>query len=100
MRIYVAGPVTGRENRNIEAFEAARQRLCLEHKGATVLIPHWFVSETANWQRAMRASIETLVKCDCIALIPGWRGSKGARMEAGIARQLGMTILEIKEDKK
>lgn len=99
MRIYVAGPVTGKPNRNLEAFEAARVHLCDTHQGATVLLPHWFVNETANWHRAMRASIETLVKCDAIALIPGWRKSKGACIEASLARNLGMTIIEIKDER-
>ncbi len=94
-RIYVSGPVTGIADGNLPAFERARHDVYEQRPGATVLLPHWFVPAGADWQHAMRSCIETLVKCDAVALLPGWRDSHGARTEAGIAQMLGMALFEV-----
>jgi hypothetical protein len=46
----------------------------------------------AQWIDCMRADIPRLVTCDAIYLLPGWRLSRGARIEAHIARELGMAM--------
>ncbi|MEG0303926.1 DUF4406 domain-containing protein [Gordonibacter sp.] len=88
MRLYIAGPVSGIERLNRPAFERAATRL--EDAGYSVAVPHWFVPATADWQTAMRISIETLAKCDGVALLPGWRTSRGAKIEQRLAVDLGM----------
>ena len=88
MRLYIAGPVTGLPRLNRPAFEIAAKRL--EEVGYSVVVPHWFVPATADWQEAMRISVETLVKCDGVALLPGWRESRGAKIEQRLAMGLGM----------
>lgn len=88
MRIYVIGPVSGVEELNAPAFEGARARLA--EAGYVPLVPHDFVSADADWQRAMRISLETIAKADGIALLDGWRDSRGARIEERIARELGI----------
>lgn len=50
-----------------------------------------------DWQAAMRLSIETLAKCDAVALLPRWQASKGARIEQQLAVDLGMEVLEVWE---
>ena len=95
MRIYVAGPVTGKPELNRTKFENAA--CWLTEAGHTPLVPHWFVPEDATWEQAMRRSIETLVKCDGVALLGGWRGSKGARIERSLALDLGMDVREMLE---
>lgn len=93
MRIYVIGPVTGIDDLNVPAFENAR--IMLRESGFAPLIPHDFVSEDADWQQAMRRSIETLVKADGLAYLDGWQKSKGARIEMRIARSIGMEIAAV-----
>ncbi|MEG1906837.1 MAG: DUF4406 domain-containing protein [Gordonibacter sp.] len=88
MRLYIAGPVTGIDRLNRPAFERAATRL--ENAGYSVAVPHWFVPADADWLMAMRVSIETLAKCDGVALLPGWKGSKGAKIEQRLAVDLGM----------
>ncbi len=90
MRLYVSGPVTGMELLNRPAFERAGRRL--EAAGYDVLLPHWFVPSGADWERAMRACVETLVKCDGVALLPGWGASRGAKLERRLALALGMEV--------
>lgn len=93
MRIYVIGPVTGMENDNRPAFEEAAERL--REAGYTALIPHWFVKAGTPWAPAMRRSIETLVKCDGVAALEGFGSSKGARVEADLATELGMPVKSV-----
>lgn len=88
MRIYVCGPVSDVPRLNRPAFERAAYKL--EAAGHTPIVPHWFVPPDAEWQAAMRRSIETLVKCDAVALLDGWQESKGARIECRLAKELGM----------
>ena len=90
MRIYVIGPVTGREDRNRPAFEQAARTL--ERSGYDVCVPHWFIPDSAEWGIAMRRSIEMLVKCDGVACLPDFGKSKGARIEADLACALGMPV--------
>lgn len=88
MRLYIAGPVTGKSHYNLPEFEAAAR--ALEFVGLSVVIPHWFVPDGADWNTSMRRCIETLVKCDGVALLDGWEGSKGATLERDIACALDM----------
>ncbi|MBQ9000233.1 MAG: DUF4406 domain-containing protein [Eggerthellaceae bacterium] len=93
MRIYVIGPVSGFDDLNLPAFDAARKALALADFQA--MIPHDFIPSDATWQQAMRRSLETLVKADGIACLPGWSDSNGARLEVEIAQSLGMPTLEV-----
>lgn len=43
----------------------------------------------------MKANVAALIECDLICLVPGWTASRGAKLEAHIAEQLGITRLEI-----
>lgn len=95
MRLYVIGPVSGREGDNREAFEEARREL--EAAGFKATIPHDKIEAGTGWQDAMRASIKELLatyrgkpRYGGVAELPGVFGSKGARCERGICEQLGI----------
>ena len=93
MRIYVIGPVSGFDDLNLPAFEEARRKL--REAGYIPLIPHDFISADADWQKAMRISLETLAKSDGIGYLEGWQNSHGARIEWKIARALGIEIAAV-----
>ena len=42
----------------------------------------------------MKANIKALCDCCTVALLPGWEGSKGANIEARLALNLGMRVVE------
>ena len=90
MRLYVIGPVTGIEDDNRPAFEEAAEALA--DAGYDPLIPHWFVPEGAPWDKAMRRSIETMLKCDGVAALEGFGASRGARIEADLAASLDIPV--------
>ena len=93
MRIYVIGPVTGKEDDNRPKFEEAAQRLY--EAGYTALIPHWFIRPGTPWRPAMKRSLEILALCDGIAALEGFGSSKGARIEADLAVQLEMPVKSV-----
>ena len=95
MRLYVIGPVTGREGDNREAFEEARREL--EAAGFKAVIPHDVVDAGGDWQLAMRQSIREMLRVragrpvyDGVAELPGPFGPRGARCERGVCGQLGI----------
>ena len=91
MRIYVIGPVTGREDRNRAAFEEARRRL--EAAGHEVSTPLDFVPGDAEHAMAMRMSLCWMLRTgrvDGVARLDGWEGSAGASVESAVALACGL----------
>ncbi|WP_310936091.1 DUF4406 domain-containing protein [Variovorax sp. UMC13] len=93
IRYYVAGPMTGLAELNFPAFHAEAARL--RAQGFEVENPAEINPDpTAGWQECMRADIARLVTCDAVLLLPGWRQSRGASLEAHIAKALGLVLVE------
>lgn len=49
---------------------------------------------TRPWEWYMRRTLQMMLDCDEIVLLPGWRDSKGARIERDLAEKLGMPVSE------
>ena len=90
MRLYVIGPVTGRENLNRAAFEEARAKL--EQAGYDVMTPHDVVPPDENRADAMRTSIKTMLGCEGVAMLADWGTSPGARFEDQVAAACGLQV--------
>ena len=93
MRIYIAGPISGRPNRNAQAFAdaAARCRVL----GHAPLNPIEAAGETPlAWGPALRLGFELLLSADALALLPGWEASRGATLEVAVATALGLPLLD------
>lgn len=91
--VFVCGPMSGLPNSNYPAFNKEAKRLrAIGHRvenPAENPIPM-----CGTWQGYMRMSIQQLMTCDAIRLLPGWELSKGASLERHIADSLGMLVLE------
>lgn len=87
MRLYVIGPVTGRENLNRDEFERARK--LLKSRGYEAEIPHDNIPPGASWDAALVMSMNRIRFADGVAKLNGWRASKGARIEARFALKIG-----------
>lgn len=88
MKVYVSGPMTSYQDFNRSAFRKAEARL--RDMGHDPVIPvDSGVPANEPWAAHLRADIRMLMDCHAIAMLPGWEGSKGARLEVGIARALG-----------
>jgi len=103
MKVYIAGPMRGIPLYNFPAFDAAEERLRLA--GYTPINPAQLdrdvgVNETTdplppNFLRdAMRRDLGAICDCSHIAILPGWKNSKGVAVEFALARLLGLTILD------
>ncbi len=91
MKLYVAGPMTGITDFNFPAFNAAAAQL--RALGHEVVNPAEVNPDTTtSWEDCMKCDIPELLKCDGVVLLDGWTKSRGATLEAHIARQLGMQI--------
>jgi len=91
-RIYISGPMTGMPGYNFPAFDAAAHRL--RRDGWEVVNPAENFGGSTNLPREayMRVDVAQMTTCLAVAMLPGWRDSRGARMEYLLARELGMQI--------
>jgi hypothetical protein len=49
-------------------------------------------NDNPTWEDWMRLGITQLMRCNAMALLPGWRSSKGAGAEIWLAQTLGIPI--------
>jgi hypothetical protein len=99
MRVYLAGPMTGLPELNFPAFHRAAANL--RASGFEVVNPAEINPDpAAGWTACMRQDIAQLVTCQAIALLPGWRSSRGAQLEHHIATHLEMLEIHIPLEKQ
>lgn len=96
MKLYLAGPMTGKPEYNFPAFTAAAATL--RKQGHEVTSPHEIDLEAGDnaatplrpFIEYMRRDLPALLTCDGVALLPGWTASRGARLEACVAHACGL----------
>lgn len=84
--------MTGMPEHNVPAFNrAARQ---LRSLGYEVVNPAELdaIEACSTWNEFLRRDLKWLVGCDAIATLPGWRKSKGAKLEVHVGRELSFKI--------
>ena len=94
MATYIAGPMTGYPQYNYPAF--AYVATALRAQNVDVRSPHEIDNEGVDrpWEWYMRRAIQMMLDCDEVVLLPGWRDSRGARIEHQLAEHLGLPIRE------
>lgn len=89
--IYVAGPMTGYDNLNFEAFNFFAENLRAD--GWKVHNPAEINPDLdADWADCMIEDIQYVVNSDAIFMLRGWEKSKGATVEWIVANALGLEI--------
>ena len=99
--LYIAGPMTGLPAFNYPAFEKAAGDLIAA--GYEVLSPHTIDATedtepgSQTWEWYMRRALSMMLRCDGVALLPGWRKSRGALIEVRLAEDVGMRLWSVKQ---
>jgi hypothetical protein len=94
--IYISGPMSGIEDYNFPVFRAAAARL--RELDYFVVSPHEFANVGKTWEDCLRFDlIQLCLSADTLALLPGWKSSRGANLEYDVAERLGMKIVLIEE---
>ena len=88
--IYLSGPMTGIPDHNYPTFNTWADRL--RSRGFVVNNPAENGMAGRGWGECMRAAVKQLCDSDVVLLLPGWEGSKGARIEIDLAIDLGLPI--------
>lgn len=92
-RVYIAGPIGKREDKNRPAFDAAAA--LYRSRGCFVINPLDIVPEGTPYHECMRIDLAAMLTCEMIVLLPGWATSKGARHECVVATLCGLTVAYI-----
>lgn len=109
LAIYISGGITGVKNWQ-DVFMAAEQDLMLHlHARLFIFNPVKIAKDLERsikvntgkmpgYTDYMREDIKILARCNAICMLPGWKRSKGARLEYRIAKILNMQILEFQPE--
>lgn len=109
-KVYIAGPMRGRQFYNFAAFFAAE--LMLLERGYAVVNPAgmdmragfdpWKLPANHDWRSdppgfdmrsARKRDIEAIQACDGIYLLRGWENSTGANAEKALAEWCGLEVV-------
>ena len=104
--IYIAGPVTGKLDRNFEAFKWTRGVVSIVTgiPERSITIPQDLVKDGDSEAKAMyeclgfiSLTVELGGDLTVVAL-PNWRESAGSLVEVALARKLGVPVCELHGD--
>ena len=89
--------MSGYPEYNFPAFHAAE--VALREAGFEVENPAENGAEGTDkpYSWYVRRGLEQLIRCDAVALLPGWEGSTGARLEVHAAAVIGCEIKSLAE---
>jgi hypothetical protein len=98
-KVYVSGPMTGKKNNNVEAFNTVTAEL--RDLGYVVINPAELddgedksdiVSGDSEWVKCLKRDIRKLLNVDAVVVLKGWKNSKGALLEVLIAYELSKPV--------
>lgn len=98
--VYIAGPMTGLPDYNFPAFHEAAARIRAE--GLRVVSPAELDEHDSvppgdrPWAWYLARDLKALLDCNAVAVLDGWRESRGARLEVHVASALGLHVVSAK----
>lgn len=92
MRIYIAGPMSGRPEFNYPAFFRAAEALTAAGHEPINPARTEGRENCKTWLDYMRAALRDIADADSIATLDGWEHSRGAYLEVEIATQLDLPV--------
>lgn len=94
-RLYVAGPMSGYEDANYPAFNAAAD--ALRAAGYEVFNPVDIGDMGSHYTDLLKEDIRIILDCDGIAVLEKWWESTGARLEVNVAGIIGLPVRPVDE---
>lgn len=93
-KIYISGPMRGKDGHNYEMFNLAEKTLLEQDPDAEILNPaSSFGGDTSrSFSEYMRLDYQMLLDASEVVFLPGWQNSEGARLEYQMAKSLGLTL--------
>ena len=95
MKIFISGPITGKENYNRHEFDNAEQ--LLSSLGHSVMSPAKLQPlhnpEAFAHEDYMKICFAMIFVCDAVYFLAGWSASLGARMEWEFACEQRKTMM-------
>lgn len=88
-KVYIAGPITGLDWKEVKAKFGNAQRI-LEECGYEVENPCDHQIENGTWESYMKQGLHAMLDCDGVLALEGWEHSRGAQIEVRLARELGL----------
>lgn len=97
-KLYLSGPMDDIEDFNHPLFHRVAQEF--RNVNFAVCNPAEFFDgdKTRERKEYMREAFKYILEADTIVLLPGWENSKGARLEAAMASELDLAIMEYVEN--
>lgn len=92
MKIYISGPITGKQRKKTTEKYRAVERMLRELGNEPVSPLDNGLPRSAPWAEHMARDIELLLGCSTIYMLEGWQGSKGARIELAVAVEHGINV--------
>ena len=86
MKVYIAGKITGCPD-YFEAF--AEAAFTIRTAGDEPVNPCG-APEGLTYRQYINRALKLLMKCDAIYMLPGWKDSKGAKLEKTYAETVGL----------
>lgn len=102
MNVYLAGPMTGKDDLNASKFERAKEYL--EMRGMDVTTPFEVASEAGIYQteenvpELMGYNFGQIRESDAIVFMEGWRVSRGCLAEVAFACRESVSIFELSDN--
>jgi hypothetical protein len=86
--------MTGIAGHNFPAFNEATAELetlgfVVENPAQKGVIAGW------EWTDYLRYDLKSMLDCEAVVTLPGWRASRGARLEVRVARSLEMPVFTL-----
>lgn len=92
MKVYIAGPITGRDNLNRQAFEDAAAAVAA--KGHHPINPHDLhggITTEPHWCY-MRRCLPAVLDSDALLMLDDWIRSRRAVLERSVAIGIGLKV--------
>lgn len=93
---FLAGPMSGYEGWNHEVFNTIARDLRINDIPIANPAENFSGRKDLPWEDYIRASVEQVAQAWGVITLPGWKRSKGARLEVHVARTLGMPVVPVR----